>query len=566
MKLGLRTKLLGSFGIVLVLMLVVAIYGINLSRQLNEHVVDLGEVQFAKAELVMESNYTIATIRRYELQALVRGMANDHKTAQEYVSRIGEKNRELHDINKELEALMLSAEEKKAFEELNVIVNQFVENDRQLTQMISQGKYAEGVSFYNGESKNAFDSTEDKVAALEEVIDGFIIEDVKQAAIQYSQSRLISIAVTAIAIIASIVIAMVLSTGIIKVVNQMVAMLKDMAESGGDLTKRIEVKSSDEIGALAQWFNAFMDKLHDIISQVKQSANMVASAANETSMGNQDLSQRTEEQASSLEEISSTIEEVTASLQQSSASSIDADNNSKATLETVRRGEAVVSELHTAMEEITKGSHEIAEIIAKVNDIAFQTNLLALNAAVEAARAGEQGRGFAVVAAEVRNLAGRTAESAKEIETLIKESINKVERGNELMEQTASVLNEIVANTQQTTDVIAEIASSMREQSAASDDIRLAVEQLNQVTQQNASLVEEIAGSSEAVSNEAEELSALVGRFKLNESGVSIREKLASKPAARAYSGSSGNHRPAKPLKDPDKPKADYNEDEFERF
>jgi methyl-accepting chemotaxis protein len=177
----------------------------------------------------------------------------------------------------------------------------------------------------------------------------------------------------------------------------------------------------------------------------------------------------------------------------------------------------VVNELQGAMVEITKGSHAIAEIIAKVNDIAFQTNLLALNAAVEAARAGEQGRGFAVVAAEVRNLAGRTAESAKEIEGLIKESIQKVEHGNELMDQTAAVLDDIVQNTQKTTDVIAEIASSMREQSTAAGDIRTAVEQLNQVTQQNASLVEEIAGSSEAVSNEAEEMSALVGKFKLND-------------------------------------------------
>lgn len=206
-------------------------------------------------------------------------------------------------------------------------------------------------------------------------------------------------------------------------------------------------------------------------------------------------------------------------MQKSSENASTADVNSRGTLETVHKGERVVKELQTAMGEITRGSHEIAEIIAKVNDIAFQTNLLALNAAVEAARAGEQGRGFAVVAAEVRNLAGRTAESAKEIEGLIKESIGKVEKGNQLMDQTAAVLNEIVVNTQNTTEVIVEIASSMREQSSAAEDIRTAVEQMNQVTQQNASLVEEIASSSEVVSTEAEGLSSLVGQFKLKDSG-----------------------------------------------
>lgn len=566
MKMGLRTKLLGSFGIVLLLMLVVAIYGINLSGQLNDKVVDLGEVQVDKVDWVMDSKVSVATIRRYELQALVRGMVNDKKGIQEYANRIGEQTKELDETNKKLGSLMQTAEEKKAFEDLIQTLNVFLEKDRQLVQLANDGKYMEGISFYNGESKNAFDAIEDKVRVLDDLIDSSVKNQVALAKSQYSTSRIVSITVTAVAVIIGLIIALFLSTNITKVVNQIVTMFKDMAESGGDLTKRIEVKSSDEIGALALWFNAFMDKLHDVIGQVKQSANLVASAANETSMGNQDLSQRTEEQASSLEEISSTIEEVTASLQQSSASSLGADTNSRSTLEIVHKGETVVNELHNAMAEITKGSHEIAEIIAKVNDIAFQTNLLALNAAVEAARAGEQGRGFAVVAAEVRNLAGRTAESAKDIEGLIKESITKVERGNELMEETATVLSEIVSNTQQTTNVIAEIATSMREQSAASDDIRTAVEQLNQVTQQNASLVEEIAGSSETVSNEAEELSALVGKFKLNEAfDGGVREKQARRPAATGYNGSAGGAKFGKAGKVSGS-QQEFNQDEFEKF
>lgn len=320
------------------------------------------------------------------------------------------------------------------------------------------------------------------------------------------------------AISASLVIGLLLSFSITRSITRPIRELSEslLRVAIGDLSiDKVKVSTNDEVGVMTGAFNNMLDNMRDMIQKVKHSSVTVAAAARDTSLGNQDLSQRTEEQAASIEEISSTIEEVTASMQQSSVSSENAGHTSRATLGIVQKGENMVNELYDAMQEITKGGHEIAEIIAKVNDIAFQTNLLALNAAVEAARAGEQGRGFAVVAAEVRNLAGRTAESAKEIEGLIKTSIDKVERGNVLMEQTADVLTEIVQNAQKTTDVINEIASSVREEFTAVDDIKTAIIQLNQVTQQNASLVEEIAGSSEALTSEAEDLSDLVSKFKI---------------------------------------------------
>ncbi|HEX2954743.1 MAG TPA: methyl-accepting chemotaxis protein [Bacillota bacterium] len=212
----------------------------------------------------------------------------------------------------------------------------------------------------------------------------------------------------------------------------------------------------------------------------------------EVSFNTQELSKRTQEQASTLEEIASTIEEVNATIHHTSANSEVAEKLAQSTLNAVKAGERSIQETIGAMGQISASSRQIAEIIEVVNDIASQTNLLAINASVEAARAGEQGRGFAIVASEIKSLAHRTSESAKEIEKLIKESAERVEKGNSMVLQSADNLKQIVTNTVKTSDVIAEVAATMREQAVATQQMENAVDQLNQITQQNAAMVEEI--------------------------------------------------------------------------
>ena len=399
---------------------------------------------------------------------------------------------------------------------------------------------------------------------------GLVVKiDQAEAFAGVTRLRNVLIPIIAVSAIAIAFVAFAVALTIIRPVQKVNNLTVKLAE--GDFTTEAEVASEDEIGQMALNINNTVQALRTTLQHVQAAADNVSHASDEISVGNQDLSQRTEEQASSLEEIASTIEEIASSLEASSAHSMEADNLSNRTLESVQRGENVVGEMQGAMSEITQGNQEIAEIIAKVNDIAFQTNLLALNAAVEAARAGEQGRGFAVVAAEVRNLAGHSAESAKEIEKLIKDSIVRVDKGNSLMDETEKVLQEIIENTQKTSDVVGEIASSLKEQSSAAGDIRSAVEELNQVTQQNASLVEEIASSSENMNSEAVELADQVSFFKLSSNdrvdgnGVLATrprpEKNGKKKAKKAVST-----RETVAVAALEEPEYEFDEDDFEKF
>jgi methyl-accepting chemotaxis protein len=288
--------------------------------------------------------------------------------------------------------------------------------------------------------------------------------------------------------------------------------------AAGDLTGEIEVTSADETGRLLRALRDMNANLMKIVSEVRSGTDAIATTSTQITAGNCDLSARTEHQASSLEETASSMEELTSTVKQNADSAWQANRLASNTSTIAIKGGELVAQVVDTMDAIDASSKKIVDIIAVIDGIAFQTNILALNAAVEAARAGKQGRGFAVVAGEVRTLAQRSADAAKEIKVLIENSVANVNAGTALVAQAGSTISEVVAGVSRVTAIMSEIADASREQSAGIEQVNLAIGQMDQVTQQNAALVEEAAASAGALNDQARHLSQVVGAFKTVES------------------------------------------------
>ena len=307
-----------------------------------------------------------------------------------------------------------------------------------------------------------------------------------------------------------------------------------MALADADLTQTIDKEYHGLFGQTKDGVNTTVHNLKKLVDEIKVSVDSIGTASKEIASGNTDLSQRTEQQASSLEETAANMEELTSTVKQNAENARQANQLAGNASTIAEKGGSVVQQVVGTMSSINESSRKIVDIISVIDGIAFQTNILALNAAVEAARAGEQGRGFAVVAAEVRNLAQRSAAAAKEIKTLIGDSVEKVDVGTKLVDDAGKTMEEIVNAVKRVTDIMSEISAASTEQSQGIEQVNLAITQMDEVTQQNAALVEEAAAAAESLEEEAQSLTRSVNVFKMAEGKINtpVAPRAVVKPAA----------------------------------
>ncbi len=298
--------------------------------------------------------------------------------------------------------------------------------------------------------------------------------------------------------------------------NKVRSALQTISSGDADLTRRLQVYRHDEVGEVAKFFNVFVERLQNVIVDVRQSTQALDMSSSEIARGNLDLSDRTERQASALEQTAASMEEMTVTVKNNTDNARMANEMAMAASGVAAKGGAVVAQVVSTMGSINDSSKKIVDIISVIDGIAFQTNILALNAAVEAARAGEQGRGFAVVAAEVRSLAQRSAEAAKEIKSLIGDSVSKVEVGSKLVNDAGLTMNEIVSSVKKVTDIMGEILNASQEQLGGIDQINEAIKEMDSVTQQNAALVEEAAAAAGSMQDQAANLKEVLGAFRVD--------------------------------------------------
>ena len=524
-------RLAFGFGVVICLLLLLA--GLSYLRisSLNQEVAKMVDTRYPKTVAANAIKADVNEATRSMLNVLI--MTDPPQIAKE-LATIEASNASATKALAELNKSTTDAKGQEILKAIDVIRNRFIPGQKTFIGLINEEKKDDAMvkfMFSLRPQQGKYFEQLDKFVAYQ---NAEMVNAGQDASAMTERTQLFIKLLTGVAAFISLVVAFLATRSITGPLQQAVVVARRVAD--GDLTSEIVVSGSDETGQMMQALKDMNASLTKIVAEVRAGTDSIADASSEIASGNLDLSARTEQQANSLGQTSSSMRELTDTVQQNADNARQANQLAAQASEVALRGGSVVARVIDTMGSITASSKKIVDIIGVIDGIAFQTNILALNAAVEAARAGEQGRGFAVVASEVRNLAQRSAGAAKEIKSLIGDSVDKVREGSTLVEQAGVTMEEVVASVRRVTDIMGEITSASQEQSAGIAQVNTTILEMDETTQQNAALVEEAAAAAASMQDQAASLARVVSVFKLDHAVHLTPDRTARAPAPAAPS------------------------------
>ncbi|CAN7324350.1 methyl-accepting chemotaxis protein [Pseudoduganella sp. LjRoot289] len=518
-KIGTRLAL--AFSIVVLLLLAIVGVSVNRMNEAETRMSNMLDDRFQKIELASSVRYNVAIIHQLLRSAILAGSPADVQKAVAAMTALRTANKTSLE---QLDKVINVPRGRELFVGIMAARADDVQQQLALLKLVADGKQAEATAMLQSANARSEQNYALRLKEFSDLQAELMAKDAGEAKAGFRDGKLVMLAVAGAAVVGTALLARLASTSITRPLNEAIGMARRVAD--GDLSAHIEVSSTNETGQLLGALRDMNQNLARIVQQVRTGSDSMVAASTQIATGNLDLSSRTERQASALEETASSMEELTGAVQQNAGSARAGSALAETATAVAARGKTVVTQVVETMGAINGSSRKIADIIGVIDGIAFQTNILALNAAVEAARAGEQGRGFAVVASEVRNLAQRSAAAAKEIKELIVDSVQQVDAGAALVARAGSTMDEVVSSVRKVNEVIGQISHASTEQTSGIEQINSAIIEMDDVTQQNAALVEQAAAAAQAMLDQAQNLSQLVGVFKLDAAGGHDRPSL----------------------------------------
>ncbi|MFM9891368.1 methyl-accepting chemotaxis protein [Achromobacter xylosoxidans] len=526
-NLSIGTRLALGFGTVLALLLALT----GLSQYELTHIGGINraitEQTWAKANAINIIDVTTRANARANLELIVN---TDPRTAETLFARIDTNRKTIDQALETLRPLFRTEDERQKLRLLEDVRGRYVKSFQGVGVLLKRGERDAARQRLLEETLPLLDGLQDRVIEISRIQSAEMVDAGADSQRVIDNAGMLNLILSGLAIVLGGLFAWRVSKSITAPLAQAVSVAETVAR--GDLGQPIHAVTRDETGRLLRALHDMQDKLAGAVRTIRAGSETISSAAGQIAAGNTDLSSRTEEQAASLEETAASMEELASTVKQNADNARQANQLAASASEVAQRGGAVVSAVVSTMGDISASSRKISEIVSVIDGIAFQTNILALNAAVEAARAGEQGKGFAVVAGEVRSLAQRSAQAAREVKTLIEASVSKVAEGAGQAENAGTTMQEVVASVKRVTDIMGEIAAASQEQASGIEQVNRAVSQMDEVTQQNAALVEEAAAAAGSMQDQAHALVRAVGVFRLSEDAAR-REAVVAQPGER---------------------------------